>query len=102
MELDLAQAKAYIIEKFKNQGDFDFVPDADFSAMLDALLALDSAYLDEIGDEEPYDEDVIFERMCAELNGKYPAYKTYVMRLVDDYMDFMEQYLVSIDAVDWE
>jgi len=27
---------------------------------------------------------------------------SYLMRLVDDYMDFMEQYLVSIDAVEWE
>ncbi|MBR4634914.1 MAG: hypothetical protein IKO51_00945 [Clostridia bacterium] len=102
MELNLEEAKKYIAEKFRNQGDYDFISEFDFSAMLDALLALDQAYLDEIGEEEPYDEDVIFERMHADLVKKFPALKTYLMRFVDDYMDFMEQYLVSIDAVDWE
>lgn len=102
MILELAGAKTYIAEKFTNQGDFAFIPDNDFSAMLDALIALDNAYLDEIGEDDPYDEDLIFERMTGELNKRFPAYKTYVMRFVDDYMDFMEQYLVSIDAVEWE
>ena len=40
--------------------------------------------------------------MLAEVNKKFEKYKTYLMRLVDDYMDFMEQYLVSIDAIEWE
>lgn len=102
MELNLAEAKQYIAEKFHNQGDFDFLTESDFSGMLDVLLAFDAAYLEEIGDEEPYDEDVIFERMHTELVKKYPNLKTYLMRFVDDYMDFMEQYLVSIDAVEWE
>ncbi|MBR4436076.1 MAG: hypothetical protein IKS90_08310 [Clostridia bacterium] len=102
MILELAEAKTYIAEKFANQGDFDFVSETDFGEMLDALIALDIAYLDEIGEEDPYDEDVIFDRMTDELNKKFPAYKTYIMRFVDDYMDFMEQYLVSIDAVEWE
>lgn len=102
MELDLAEAKAYIAEKFKNQGDFDFITEEDFSKMLDTLLALDAEYLEKIGDEEPYDEDYIFEKMHAELTKQQPKLKTYLMRFVDDYMDFMEQYLVSIDAVEWE
>lgn len=102
MELDLTQAKQYIAEKFKNQGDFDFISEADFSAMLDKLLEIDSKYLDEIGDDQPYDEDEVFERMQGALVKQYPAYKTYLMRFVDDYMDFMEEYLVSIDAVEWE
>lgn len=102
MELDLMQAKQYIAGKFKNQGDFEFVAEADFSAMLDALLEIDTKYLEEIGDELPYDEDEIFERMHAALKAKFPTYKTYLMRFVDDYMDFMEEYLVSIDAVEWE
>ncbi|MBR5948939.1 MAG: hypothetical protein IKZ82_09915 [Clostridia bacterium] len=102
MELDLTQAKLYIAEKYKNQGDFDFISEADFSSMLDELLAIDAKYLDEIGDDEPYDEDEVFERMQTALVKKYPAYKTYLMRFVDDYMDFMEEYLVSIDAVEWE
>lgn len=102
MELDLTQAKQYIAGKFKNQGDFDFIPEQEFSAMLDELIDIDSKYLDEIGEDKPYDEDEVFDRMLAALNRKYPNYKTYLMRLVDDYMDFMEEYLVSIDAVEWE
>lgn len=102
MELDLVQAKQYIAGKFKNQGDFDFISEADFSAMLDTLLDLDSKYLEEIGEDQPYDEDEIFERMQAALLKKYPTYEAYLMRFTDDYMDFMEEYLVSIDAVEWE
>lgn len=102
MELDLVQAKRYIAEKFNNQGDFDFISEVDFSTMLDTLLDLDAKYLDEIGDELPYDEDDIFERMQAALNKQFPNYKAYLMRFIDDYMDFMEEYLVSIDAVEWE
>ena len=102
MELNVEEAKAYIAEKFRNPGDFDFISETDFSKMLDTLLALDSAYLQEIGDEAPYDEDIIFDRMHAELVKQHPKLKTYLMRFVDDYMDFMEQYLVSIDAVEWE
>ena len=101
MELDFAAAKAYIAEKFKNQGDFDFLSETDFNAMLDKLIELDSAYFEEIG-EEPYDEDVIFDRMHAALSEGWPKLKTYLMRFTDDYMDFMEQYLVSIDAIEWE
>ncbi|MBQ4428844.1 MAG: hypothetical protein II871_03635 [Clostridia bacterium] len=102
MEIDLNSAKQYIAGKFKNQGDFDFISEADFSAMLDELLDIDAKYLDEIGEELPYDEDEVFERMQSALVKKYPTYKTYLMRFVDDYMDFMEEYLVSIDAVEWE
>jgi hypothetical protein len=102
MELNIEEAKAYIAEKFKNQGDFDFITEADFNKMLDTLLELDAAYLVEIGEDEPYDEDVIFDRMHSALVRQQPNLKTYLMRFVDDYMDFMEQYLVSIDAVEWE
>ena len=40
--------------------------------------------------------------MLKSVSSKFSRYQTYLMRLVDDYMDFMEQYLVSIDAVEWE
>lgn len=102
MELDREQAKQYIAEKFKNQGDFDFISEQDFAKMLETLIDIDQKYLDEIGEELPYDEDEVFERMQRTLQKDYPSYKTYLMRFVDDYMDFMEEYLVSIDAVEWE
>lgn len=102
MELNIQEAKQYITEKFRNQGDFEFLPEADFEKMLDKLIELDSAYINEIGEEQPYDEDEIFDRMHGALTKEFSNYKTYLMRFVDDYMDFMEQYLVSIDAFDWE
>lgn len=101
MELDINEAKKFITEKFRNAGDFDFMNEEDMDAILTVLIGLDSAYLDEIGDDV-YDEEVIYERMLAEVNKKFEKYKTYLMRMVDDYMDFMEQYLVSIDAIEWE
>ena len=102
MEFDTNEAKAYITEKYRNQGDFDFLSESDFNGMLDALLSIDSAYLTEIGDELPYDEDEAFDRMYKALEKQYPSLKTYLMRFVDDYLDFEEQYFVSIDAVEWE
>ncbi len=101
MDFDINDAKKYIATKFRNAQDFDFVSDEDLGAILSVLLKLDSEYLDEIGDDV-YDEEVIYERMLAEVKKKFDKYNTYLMRLVDDYMDFMEQYLVSIDAIEWE
>lgn len=101
MELNLNEALSFITEKFRNAGDFDFINDEDLAAIIKTLLDLDAAYLDEIGDDV-YDEEVIYERMMTSVNKQFDKYKTYLMRFVDDYMDFMEQYLVSIDAIEWE
>lgn len=101
MELNLNEARIFITEKFRNAGDFDFINDEDMADIIKLLLELDAAYLDEIGDDV-YDEEVIYERMMSSVNNRFDKYKTYLMRFVDDYMDFMEQYLVSIDAIEWE
>lgn len=102
MEIDAVQARAFIAEKFRNQGDFDFMSDEDLNALIDALLCVDAAYLEEIGDDGVYDEEVVYERMVKRVSKGFDKYQTYLMRFIDDYMDFMEQYLVSIDAVEWE
>lgn len=101
MELDLTGAKEYITEKYRNAGDFDFVPDDDLSSMLELLIKLDDEYLKEI-DDDFYDEEVVYERFLNALNKSFDKYKIYNMRFADDYMDYMEQYLASIDAIDWE
>ena len=101
MELDIKEAREYIVNQFRKQGDFDFIKPADFDKMIDKLIELDTAYLEEIGDE-PYDEDVIYDRFYDALMKQQPELKTYLMRFMDDYMDFMEQYLVSVDAIEWE
>ena len=66
-------------------------------------VAIDDEYLRKIAeDDSPYDEEYVYEHMLKSVSSKFSRYQTYLMRLVDDYMDFMEQYLVSIDAVEWE
>ncbi|MCR5611127.1 MAG: hypothetical protein K6F68_04765 [Clostridiales bacterium] len=98
---DKNEALANIRTKFENQGDFDFMKPEELSAALTKLIAIDSAYMQDLGDE-PYDEDVIYDRLFAAANETLPQYKTYLMRLVDDYMDFMEQYLVEAGIIEWE
>lgn len=101
MEINLVEARKFICEKFHNHGDFDFICDEDMNAIIETLLELDIAYINEIEDDV-YDEEVIYERMFKKISSEFKKYQTYLMRLVDDYMDFMEQYLVSIDAMEWE
>lgn len=103
MELDIIAAKDFIAGKFRNAGDFDFIPDEQLEEIISALVAIDDEYLRKIAeDDSPYDEEYVYEYMLKSVSSKFSRYQTYLMRLVDDYMDFMEQYLVSIDAVEWE
>ena len=103
MELDIIAAKDFIAGKFRNAGDFDFIPDEQLEEIISALVAIDDEYLRKIAeDDSPYDEEYVYEHTLKSVSSKFSRYQTYLMRLVDDYMDFMEQYLVSIDAVEWE
>lgn len=36
------------------------------------------------------------------MQAQFPAYKMYAMRLSEDYLDFAEEYLVSVDAIEWD
>lgn len=98
---DKAAAAAKIKENFDNEGDFAFMKPEELEGVIKTLVGIDHDYMDEIGDA-PYDEDDIYERLYAAANEALPEYKTYLMRLVDDYMDFMEQYLVDEGLVEWE
>ena len=101
LELNVNEAAAQVARDFENEGDFDFMTEEERLALITKLVTIDVAYMDEIGDDV-YDEDVIYERLYAAAEEQCPQYKTYLMRFVDDYMDFMEQYLVQIGAVEWE
>ena len=103
MELDIIAAKDFIAGKFRNAGDFDFIPDEQLEEIISALVAIDDEYLRKIAeDDSPYDEEYVYKHMLKSVSSELSRYQTYLMRLVDDYMDFMEQYLVYIDAVEWE
>ena len=45
MELDIIAAKDFIAGKFRNAGDFDFIPDEQLEEIISALVAIDDEYL---------------------------------------------------------
>lgn len=98
---DRNEALLKIRANFDNEGDFGFMKPEELNAALLKLIEIDHAYMLDLG-EEPYDEDVIYDRLYEAANEVLPQYKTYLMRLVEDYMDFMEQYLVDAGIIEWE
>lgn len=102
MEFDIDAAVNGIVEKFNAEGDFEFMKPEELKSLTETLVTIDFAYMDEIGEDGVYDEDVVYERLYKKATEDYEQYKTYLMRFVDDYMDFMEEYLVSIGAIEWE
>jgi len=99
---EMAQG-AYILAKFQEQGDFAFMEELE--QMVDTLVALDEKFMADTGaedGEEVYDDDKAYEFLFAAMTEKYPARKMYIMRLVEDYMDYAEDYLESIGAIEWE
>ena len=98
---DKNEALAKIKANFDNEGDFSFMKPEELEGVLAKLIAIDHDYMQDLGDE-PYDEEEIYDKLQAAANAALPQYKTYLMRLVDDYMDFMEQYLVDAGVIEWE
>ena len=90
-DVDMQEMRAYILDKFRKEGDFDFLKEGELEAMVDALLQEDQAYLASLPEDGEYDDDAAYE-----------AYKMYAMRLSEDYLDFAEEYLVSVDAIEWD
>lgn len=84
MELDIIAAKDFIAGKFRNAGDFDFIPDEQLEEIISALVAIDDEYLRKIAeDDSPYDEEYVYEHMLKSVSSKFSRYQTYLMRLVD-------------------
>lgn len=101
MDIDFNDAKKYITDEFAKQGDFEFIPPEELGNMVNLLVDTDSEYMLKVMDDDIYDEDFIYDKLIKLISEKYGKYKTYLMRFIDDYMDFMEQYLVSAGAVEW-
>lgn len=94
-------AVSSIKAKFDNEGDFDFMKPEELENVIKKLVEVDHDYIASLGDDA-YDEEFIYDRLLAAANETLPSYKTYLMRLVDDYMDFMEQYLVDEGLIEWD
>lgn len=104
MEEYSAEAKAYIAQKFAEQGDFAILPANVFDQMLNETLRLDGEYMEQAGvnDGAVYDDDAAFEYMMERLQAAFPEQKMYAMRFVEDYMEYSEAYLESAGLIDWE
>ncbi len=104
-EYDAAQARQYILEQFQKQGDFAEVTDAGtLGKMIDAVMALDAEFMHSSGADEGavYDDDAAYDFMHEKMTERFPALKMYMLRLVEDYMDYNEEYLDSLGLIDWE
>ncbi len=100
---DKKEARSFILGEFRKQGDFDFVGAELFGKMLDALMELDGKYLEKVEERDGYyDDEEAYAFLHGEMTERFPEYKMYMMRLVEDYLDYNEDYLNSIGAIDWE
>lgn len=76
MELDIIAAKDFIAGKFRNAGDFDFIPDEQLEEIISALVAIDDEYLRKIAeDDSPYDEEYVYEHMLKSVSSKFSRYQ---------------------------
>ena len=104
-EYNAAEARAYILGCFAEQGDFaEIVDDKTLGEMLDAVMALDAAFMKETGADEGavYDDDAAYDYMHEKMSAQFADLKMYMLRLVEDYMDYNERYLDSLGLIDWE
>ena len=56
-DVDLNEMKAYILNKFNVEGDFDFLKDGLMEELVDAMMAIDQNYLAKLGEDDDYDDD---------------------------------------------
>ena len=101
-DVDLNEMKAYILNKFNVEGDFDFLKDGLMEELVDAMMAIDQSYLAKLGEDDDYDDDDAYDLLYEGIQKKYPELKMYAMRLSEDYLDFSEEYLESVGAIEWE
>ena len=103
-EYSVENAKKFIKERFVAQGDFLIFKEEIFDAMLDRVVELDEEFMESTGvnDGEVYDDDKAFDYLFEGLQKSFEEQKMYCMRFVEDYMDYSEQYLDSIGAIEWD
>ena len=101
---DAAKAKAYVVGKFVEQGDFMLFGEKVISDMTASIMTLDEAFIRETDADGAgfYDDDAAFNYMLGRMQQAFPEHKMYLMRFVEDYMDYNEQYLDSLGLIEWE
>ena len=104
-EYNETEAKAYILGCFREQGDFsEIVDEKTLDEMVSAVMACDAAFMKQSGADEGavYDDDEAYDYMHEKMSAQFAEHKMYMLRLVEDYMDYNERYLDSLGLIDWE
>lgn len=98
------EAQTYILDHIKELGDYDFLPCDTLKEMVLKLSALDEEYMEQAGVNAggEYDDNDALEYLAKALKAAYPDYEMYMHRLCEDYLDYNEEYLDSIGAIEWE
>ncbi len=97
-------ARAFILEKLARAGEYAFLPSGVMEEMLDKIITLDAAFMQETGveDGETYDDEAAQAYLFKGMAEAFPDHKMYMMRFSEDYLDYNEDYLESIGAIDWD
>lgn len=100
----LEKAKEYVLSKFIEQGDFMILESDILDSMISKVMDLDEEFMESSGvnDGAPYDDNAAFDYLFENLPKYFPEQKMFCMRFIDDYLDYSEEYLDSIGAIDWE
>ena len=104
MEEKTLDQGAFLLEKFKTQGDFLIFGEEKLKTMVAALIEADAAYQKAAGVDqgEVYDDDAAYEFLHNALGARFPEDKMYLMRLCDDFLDYNEEYLEQAGLIEWE
>ncbi len=100
----MEEARAFILEKLTRAGEYAFLPSGRLEEMLDKIITLDEEFMHATGVEDgaAYDDEAAQEYLFKNMAEAFPEHKMYLMRFTEDYLDYNEDYLESIGAIDWD
>lgn len=104
MSIEKSSMVAFVAEAMAQKSDYSFLTPEPFDRMVEALVDIDLAYIESSGADSDgvYDDEAAYELLLAGLKERFSQQQTYCMRLVEDYMDAVEEYLESTDALEWD
>jgi len=99
-----ATHRQYVLDAFLENGDFSAIMDTKMlETLLDRIIELDKAYIEDssINTDAIYDADAAYDYMFTRMCESHIEYRAYMMRFVEDYMDYTEAYLESAGLIEW-
>ena len=73
-EIEQAAARTFVLKKFRDGGDYTFLKEGELESMVDAMQALDEAFMASTGVEDGgvYDDEAAFESLFAGMKERFP------------------------------